>query len=217
MRHKDTLALYRYWTEIRDGRSAPMRRDLTPHALGNLLPDIFMLESGKEDRLHFRLAGTRICSYRCAELKGVPFLELFLTEDHLALERLLYSVRQQTAIAALEVEGRNRDDRWVRGEILLLPLDRDMVLGIWSVFAPPFWLGAEPVVSLSLRSIRLLDPNAGLAFLNNRPPIPLDRRIRQGDPDSPAPRLRIIEGAGEPSSKRKFAAFRVFQGGKGQA
>lgn len=213
MRHKDTITLYDYWKEIRRGRPAPERTEIAPQALGPLLGSVFILEEGNHADMIFRLAGTRLCAMWCEELKTRSFKGLFVAQDRIALERILRGVTNSHSMAVIETEARNRDGRSVQSEILLLPLEPGMILGVWSPFSRPFWLGAHPVTELELSSIRLMDPDAGLAFLQNRPAVPV--RSAESEPRRAVrPFLRAVSGSDGKTAKRRPFPFRVFDGGK---
>lgn len=215
MRHKDTTALYHYWTELRAGRAAPERHELSPAALGALLPSVFILQPRASGAMTFRLAGTGVCAYRCEELREQAFSALFTPGDYKTVDRMLAAVRGQSTMAVLEVDAPNAAGHRLRSEMLLLPLAPDMILGIWSVFSKPYWLGAKPVEDLELQSLRLMDPDAPLAFLQNRPAIPLaDRHRREETPPPASPSLNVIEGTGNNSGARRPFVFRVLHGGK---
>jgi hypothetical protein len=213
MRHKDTIELYNYWNEIRGDREAPLRADVAPAAIARLLPSVMLLQVGEEGEIEFRLAGTRLCALRCEELRDRPFAGIFRTQDHKTLDKIIRAVERGFSIAVLDVELTSTGGRTVAGEILLMPLEDETtrIMGIISLHAMPFWLGAE-TAEFQLQAMRFLNPDAGLTFLQNRPPVPVPNRRSVVD-FSAAKGLRLIPGSGRSSPKR-FSPFRVLDGGK---
>ena len=62
--------------------------------------------------------------------------------------------------------------------MLLLPITgpsglNDRLIGLLSIFEPPYWIGHEPVVGFSSTGIRFLDQARDPLFLANRPEIKL--------------------------------------------
>lgn len=86
MRHKSTQALYNYWNEVRGERRAPLRLEMEPQRLGDLLLDAFILEHVDRETFRCRLAGTRISQRFGMDLRDVNFLELWSGNDRAMLQ-----------------------------------------------------------------------------------------------------------------------------------
>lgn len=214
MRQKDTVELYRYWDEIRKGREAPDRADVSPAALGRLLSSIMLLQRAPDGAITFRLAGTRLCSIRCHELKGSPFSFLFRDSDQAAIERIADSVISDNALVVLDVLARPQGGPDFVMEVLLLPLadETTRAIGIASASGTPQWLGLVPA-EMTLRGIRYMNPESSLPFLQNRPSVTLLERAAEAQNDR-SPGFRIVSGSGQPGPARALRAFRVLDGGK---
>ena len=214
MRHKDTIGLYEYWNEIRAGREAPLRSEISPAALGKLLPSVMLLERGEGGDLVFRLAGTKLCSMRCRELRGQSFSQLFRPEDRMALVKIVHSVEHGSNIVVLDTVARKRDGTGIAAEVSLLPLadETTRILGIVATRSTPYWFGAE-AVELELRGIRYMDPHADLLFLQSRPSVPMQQR-HPGEDNAARQAERIAADSGISVPKPAFREFRVLDGGK---
>ncbi|MFZ2102510.1 MAG: PAS domain-containing protein [Oricola sp.] len=214
MRHKDTIALYDYWNEIRAGRDAPLRTEISPAALGRLLPSVMLLERRDNGEIVFRLAGTKLCNLRCAELKGKQLTDLFRHADRLSLVKVLHSVERQNALVVLDAVARRRDGNAVVLEMAFMPLadETTRILGIISMAKAPYWFGADPA-ELEIRGIRYMDPQADLVFLQSRPSVILPRG-RESRETPARQSLHIVKGDGLSGAKRGLRAFRVYDGGK---
>lgn len=214
MCHKDTIELYKYWSELRGDAATPARSAISPAALGKLLPSVMLLEEGENGDTVFRLAGSRLCTLHCAELKGRPVTELFLPEDRSRLTKILNAVQRANALVVLDVSASRQGGTSVAMEVALFPIsdEKTRVLGIATIFSVPDWMGAIPAV-LELRGVRFLNADAEFAFLQSRPSIPVLRRRADGSEAGPS-RLQVISGKGEIGVTRAIRAFRVVQGGK---
>lgn len=214
MRHKDTIGLFDYWNEIRQGREAPMRSEISPAALGRLLPSVMLLEKRDDGEIIFRLAGTRICSLRCREMRGLRFTSLFEDKDHPTLAKVLRSVDQGKALAILDTTVCRGESELIPVEIALFPLadDTTRILGIASLKSHPYWFGAEPA-RLALRGIRYMDPQADLLFLQNRPSVPVGT-ARVDAASGRRGGLRLVNGGNDVGPKRALRIFTVHEGGK---
>jgi len=214
MRHRDTIELYNYWNEVRDGQPAPHRSAIAPAGLGRLLPSVMLLQTDESGVPVFRLAGSRLCTLRCAELKDTPFAQLFAPDDAKQIEKGLNTVLRNGSLVVFDVQALRSASAGVAMEIALLPIDheRTRILGIASLFTQPEWLGIVPA-RFELRGVRYMDPLAGLSLLRNRPSVPVPRR-RASDVKESAHNLQVIAGKGEIGPRRALRAFRVVDGGK---
>jgi hypothetical protein len=214
MRHKETIGLFDYWNEIRGEREAPLRSEISPAALGRLLPSLMLLERRDDGEIVFRLAGTRICSLRCRELKGRPFGNMFRDEDHMALMKILHSVERDNALVVLDTLADKGDGNGVPVEIALFPLadESTRILGIASPKITPFWFGAEPAM-LELRGIRYMDSQSDLPFLRSRPTVPVRHNQMPSEP-SVRDRMRLLNGSDSAQPKAALRIFTVHDGGK---
>ena len=214
MRHKDTVALYDYWNEMRGDAPAPLRSRIAPAGLGRLLPSVMLLDKTDSEDAIFRIAGSRLCSLHCGELKGRRFSDIFLPDNRAGLSKIVKSVDIGNSVVVLDVIANRPGGTGASMEIGLFPIagSTTRILGIASSFSQPDWWGLVPAM-LELGGVRHLNPDAGFAFLQSRPSIPILRR--RDDSDSGIQnRLHVIDGKAQIGPSRAIRAFRVVDGGK---
>ncbi len=189
MKHATTRELYDYWTRVRGRDRAPLRSAIEPSDIRRILAETFILEVGGREDYMVRLAGTRVCSIYCREIKGSNFLDLWSGEDRHAMATLAAAVAEDGAAAVVTVSARTARDQDLLCELIMLPLRHgdgagfDRVLGSVAALERPYWLGSDPVVSQSIASLRLIWPDEAPTFMRRRsdqlaaesvaPPIPL--------------------------------------------
>lgn len=173
MKHSTTRELYDYWNRVRGSERAPLRSNIEPSDIRRILADTFILEVEARDRYAVRLAGTRVCSIYCREIKGTNLLDLWSGEDRSAMTTLAAAVAEDGAAAVVTVSGWTAREQDLVSEWLLLPLRHggnafDRVLGSCAILERPFWLGTEPVVRQSIASLRLIWPDETPQFMRRR-------------------------------------------------
>lgn len=204
MKHKNSLGLYEYWTAKRGARAAPNRTDIEPADIRDLLPHVFICDLDAQDQLNFRLAGTALCSLFCRELKGSAFGSLWLADGARNAARTGAAVASRATPAALSLDCLTNGGRVAQAEMLLLPItgptgEHDRLIGLVSVFDPPYWVGHDPLAGFSTTGIRFIDPSRDPLFLANRPEIGLTTAARAAKtPPRPDARrvahLVVLEG-----------------------
>jgi hypothetical protein len=182
MKHSSTRDLYGYWNQRRGARAAPERVDIDPTAIPRLLADTFLLGSDVSGELVFRLAGTRVCALFCRELKGEEFLGLFARSSRDQADDLVGTVCDEPVATVAGVTAQLGDASTAELELLLLPLRHDgrtnsRILGVLAPVTAPYWLGAVPVVSLTLGMLRHIGP---VVPRGPHPPPPPHGRPRHG-------------------------------------
>ena len=163
MKHSSIRDLYGYWNQRRGARMAPERGDIDPTAIPRVLADTFLLGDDASGEFMFRLAGTRVCALFCRELKGEDFVALFGRAAGEQVEHLLSIVCDETVATVAGVAAHLGDGTSADLEMLLLPLRHrgrtdSRVLGVLAPVTPPYWLGAVPVASLALGTLRHIEP-----------------------------------------------------------
>ena len=214
MRHKNSVELYRYWNELRGSAAAPARSSIAPAALGRLLPSVFLLDMAEDGDIVFRLAGSKLGTLHCAELRGLPIGELFAPDDRNRMQKILDAVHKENGVVVLDIAASRPGGDSVDMEMALFPLadEKTPILGIATTFSVPDWAGLVPAV-LEVRGLRYLNADARHAFLQSRPSIPVLRR-QTDDHNAKNPNLQVIRGKGEIGVSRPIRAFRVVDGGK---
>lgn len=203
------MALFQYWNRLRGSRPAPLRTEIEPADIKQLLPDTFILERDRSAEPVFRLAGTRICATYGKELRGNAFLSLWASEDQGVAGRLARHALDGAAAAVITFEGTSRDGRQNHFELLILPVDGgregSRALGTIQPCTRPFWLGSDPVVENHIKGFRLI-------YSDRKPQVPAERPI------APAP---LAAGGGGSVAAyagihgRRIRHLVVFEGGRG--
>jgi len=214
MKNGVSQALYRYWDELRGLRPAPNRSEIDPGQIRGLLGDTFILEAMSPSEVRYRLAGTRLCSVHCRELKGRNFLRGWNARDREALESLLTAVREDAAAAVVGITGHTEHRQKIQLEMCLLPLNvpgegRVRILGCSTPLERPYWLGIHPITSQSVTSLRLIWPDERPYFVGKtrgqaNPIVP-----KYKTDDLPVPAVTLPTGA-----ERRVGHLTVYAGGK---
>ena len=164
MKQDESIALFRYWNRLRNGRPAPERTEIEPAHIKSLLADTFILERDMRGKAVFRLAGTRVCSIYGRELRSLSFPSLWRQQDQRLIDRLCADVFGANAIVVVAFQGTSRNGRSNPFEMIALPLDGGVdnprCLGVMSAAGRPFWLGADPIVDAAIESFRIVDPDS---------------------------------------------------------
>jgi hypothetical protein len=194
MKQATSRELYDYWERVRRGRPAPRRSDIEPSDIRRILADTFILEVAGREAYTIRLAGTRICSLYCREMKGDNFLDLWSPEDRNAISTIGTAIGEDAAGAVITFAASTAGGQSLAAELLMLPLSHsgeryDRVLGSISPLERPYWVGSEPLVRQSVVSLRLVWPNERPHFMRraaDKPetgvviPVSFDNRRRHG-------------------------------------
>jgi hypothetical protein len=208
MKHGASRELYEYWNRVRGDERAPHRGAIEPSDIRRILADTFILEVVDRSTHLIRLAGTRVCSIYCRELKGTNFFDLWRADDRSAMATLAAAVSEDGAAAVITLEGKTERHQDIAAELLLLPLRHtgsafDRVLGSLAVLDRPYWLGSEPVTRQTIASLRLIWPDEVPRFM---------RRRADG---AALPNLRLLPTASAlPATPRRRGHLVVFDGGK---
>lgn len=210
MRHKNSRNLFNYWDRLKAGRPAPKREEIEPSDIREILGDTFILDISSGLRtISYRLAGTRLCAAYGKELKGQGYLVPWDETDCFEVARMLTKVYRDHQPHLLGSIGKTDSGKFAEFETVFLPIQpvgdgNHRILGISTPSQTPFWLGAEPITSTSVKTMRSLQ---GVSVVNKdismkTPPI--------------APNLADLAAKSdtEHPTKRRVAHLTVHDGGK---
>ena len=157
-----TMELYAYWNRLRARRSAPERNDIDPGAIRSVLADTFVLDFDEAHGFPFRIAGSRANAIFLKELRGRPFLDLWLDADRGELKSVLRCVADEAQAFLLGAQAQPPGLEAVDIEVILLPLrhhglTHSRLLGAFAVHAAPAWVGLMGAGPVALASLRALD------------------------------------------------------------
>jgi hypothetical protein len=218
MKHSSSRELFEYWNRVRGSDRAPHRGSIEPSDIRRVLADTFILEVASRENYLVRLAGTRVCSIYCRELKSTNFFDLFQADDRSAMQTLAAAVTEDGAAAVVTVEAKTDRGQDVAAELLLLPLRHsgptfDRVLGSLAVLERPYWLGTEPVTRQTIASLRLIWPDETPKYGRRRNDQPQTQTAATGRPVAVPGANADIIAMPLPNSRRRGHLF-VVDGGK---
>lgn len=200
MRHASTREVFDYWNARRGNRFAPDRAEIEPGAIRRALGDSFIMAYDPVAGHPFRLAGTRVCSLFAREIKNEPFARLWDAGSKPPIGELLGVVADEAVGIVAGVGARIAEGATVDLELLLLPLayrgrTHVRMLGVLAPLSTPYWLGTQPIESLTLRTLRHLGTASQIAAA--------PRLLPADAPAAPAPRVE--------AARRSFV---LYQGGR---
>jgi len=157
------MELHAYWNRLRGARSAPERNDVDPGAIRGVLADTFVLDFDEERGFPFRIAGSRANAIFLQELRGRPFLDLWLEAERGELRSILHSVADEAQPFLIGAQAQPPGRGALDVEIILLPLrhhglTHSRLLGAIGAHAAPAWMGLTGAGPLTLCSLRALEP-----------------------------------------------------------
>lgn len=210
--HSSTSQLYEYWNRQRGSRPAPERAQIEPSDIRNILPDTFILTVDDNGRFTWRLAGTRVSSLHCRELKERNFLSDWVGQERETIDALLHAVIEEAAVTVLQFQGSVGRGQPLDMEMVLMPLSiygraNGRVLGAVVALNEPYWLGIQPPLDRKIGNTRLLWPSGPPhSLLGEVPPLtsPHDRFARFTTPAVEVSQARA----------RRYRHLTVMDGGK---
>ncbi|WP_298848251.1 PAS domain-containing protein [uncultured Ruegeria sp.] len=125
-----------YWTALLSGDSVPMRSQIDPRGLDNVLEFTFILERIAPGLARFRLAGSHMNTLAGMEVRGMPLTAFFQPDDRSQLQDVLEQVFAAPAVVELGlVSGGALGRTRMQARMILLPLKSDLgdvsrVLGV---------------------------------------------------------------------------------------
>lgn len=210
MYQQENQDLLDYWNSVRGNRIAPKRVEIIPSAIGHILPVTFILEKRATEKLHFRLAGSRLCEIFGNEFRSLDFLDCWPESEQAILSTYLQQLLTDGTIVSVVFQAKSSNDHIGDFEMLFLPMIHggstiDRILGSISPIGDIPWLGLTDLefheineVHISLlrgSSLKQAVPNSRSGiFSSNVTTLPF------------LPHKRLVEG--------KNCSLRVFEGGK---
>jgi len=195
MKHAASRALHAYWDRLRGTRAAPDRADVDPGAIRSLLGDVYLLELGTPRKITIRLAGTRLCTLFCRELKGASLDSLFALEARDEIADLVAEVTGSVIPMVAGIGGETAAGQTIDLELMALPLrhrgrTQARLVGSLAALDVPYWVGTVPVERLRIVSARRLYPGIVPLSQDGLNQEGLDHQERP----RPTGRLKILPG-----------------------
>lgn len=115
-----------YWDGLRGGAAIPMRSDIDPRGLMEVLEYAFVLERIAPGVGRFRLAGMHINDLMGMEVRGMPVTAMFLPQAREEISEIIEKVCDGPAIAVLDLQGDGAIGRAkLEAKMLMAPLKND--------------------------------------------------------------------------------------------
>ena len=116
-----------YWTALLTGGEVPMRAQIDPRGLENVLEYTFILERIAPGLARFRLAGSHLTKIAGMEVRGMPLTAFFEPSARGPVTQHLERVFSEPALAELGLVSTGRLGRMrLQARMLLLPLKSDL-------------------------------------------------------------------------------------------
>ena len=116
-----------YWEGLRHGRTVPLRTDVDPRGIENVLEYAFILERVAPGLARFRLAGMHLVDLIGMEVRGMPLTSFFVPDSRKPVSALLEDVFQGPEKTELHLIGESGFGKpTLEGRMLLLPLKSDL-------------------------------------------------------------------------------------------
>ena len=163
MKHSGTQRLFEYWSDLRGGRSAPYKSEVTARGIGRTLAsNTFVLENLPDGARRFRLAGSALHDLFGHELRGMSANAIVEQDQQARLRSLLDDCLAAPAVCVLQCEAHFGSSDAIKVEILLAPLRSDFdqmnrVLGAAHVLNDSIYDVAPAPRKCRITSARTLD------------------------------------------------------------
>ncbi len=116
-----------YWTALLSEDGVPMRSQIDPRGLENVLQYTFILERIAPGLARFRLAGTHLNQLAGMEVRGMPFTAFFEADARPKVKDTLEQVFSAPATAEMGlVSGGGFGRARLQARLILLPLKSDL-------------------------------------------------------------------------------------------
>ena len=136
-----------YWTALLTGDSVPMRSQIDPRGLENILEYTFILERIAPGLARFRLAGSHLNKLAGMEVRGMPLTAFFEPSARAQITDFLEQVFARPAITELGLVSSGKLGRTnLQARMILLPLKSDLgdVSRVLGVMVSDGVIGATP-------------------------------------------------------------------------
>ncbi len=136
-----------YWTALLTGDGVPMRSQIDPRGLENILEYTFVLERIAPGLARFRLAGSHQTKLTGMEVRGMPLTAFFEASARRQITEVLERVFSEPALAEMDLISKGRlGSARLQARMILLPLRSDLgdVSRILGVMVSDGTIGATP-------------------------------------------------------------------------
>ena len=182
-----------YWTALLTGEGVPMRSQIDPRGLENILEYTFILERIAPGLARFRLAGSHLNNLAGMEVRGMPLTAFFEPSAREDVKYILDQVLTGPAVAELGLLSKGKLGRTsLQARMILLPLKSDLgdVSRILGVMVSDGTIGSTP------RRFIVSDRRVNTISDLQQPPRPVQQQAEGFAEDQTtfkgAPHLRLV-------------------------
>lgn len=153
----DTITTLRtYWDSLCDKGEVPLRSEINPRAVPDVLDTLFVLERLNPEDVRCRIAGLTICEMMGMEVRGLSPMTFFNGNTRARFAAVMNDVMSVPKIARLGLETTDKLGNSSVAEMILLPLRSDFgeVSRIIGCVTPPS-AGFTAPVRFHIRTVDL--------------------------------------------------------------
>ena len=123
---KTTLQTLRaHWENLREGRQLPLRSEIDPRAMPDVLDNLFILEKLNPTDIRVRIAGLTLCEMMGMEVRGQSPETFFSDNARGRFAAVITDVMERPTIAQLGLDTTDKMGNEATAEMILLPLRSD--------------------------------------------------------------------------------------------
>lgn len=126
LKHPGSRALFEYWSDLRAGRAAPYKAEVTAQGIGRTLAsNTFILENLGDGNLRFRLAGTRLYDIFGLEVRGMSALAIMNDASRTRFRALIADAMQSVRVGVCRAAAATPQGERIMLEMIFAPLRSD--------------------------------------------------------------------------------------------
>lgn len=105
MKNPILVELLDHWEKLRAGRIAPMRSEIDPRQIENVLQYAFILERMNNSDIRFRIAGMQLCEIMGMEIRAMPATSIISTDGRQEFKTILNRLFDTPEIVELSLHS----------------------------------------------------------------------------------------------------------------
>lgn len=126
LKHPGSRQLFEYWSDLRAGRTAPYKAEVTAQGIGRTLAsNTFILENLGDGNLRFRLAGTRLYEIFGLEVRGMSALSIMNDSSRVRFRTLIADAMASARVGVCRLAAITPDGQSIMLELIFAPLRSD--------------------------------------------------------------------------------------------
>ena len=145
-----------HWESLRINGDLPLRADIVPSQIPDILDSLFIFERLNPEDVRVRIAGLTLCEMMGMEVRGQSPMTFFSKEARQRFSNIVSDVMTRPTIARLDLDTVDRMGNEAQAEMILLPLRSDFgdVSRIIGCVTPPAE-GFTAPIRFAVRAVEL--------------------------------------------------------------